>query len=232
MDAPPIRAVSFDAGGTLFAPWPSVGHVYAEVAREHGSPRLDPGQLNQRFRAAWGQRGDFRHTREQWSALVDRTFAGLVDPPPSRSFFPALYDRFAQPNAWRIFDDVRPTLRALRNRNVILAVISNWDDRLVPLLKALDLHAEFRAVVVSCQVGITKPDSGIFQSAANALGLPAHAILHVGDEAEADVQGARQAGFQSLLLDRGRRSVVGQCVASLAEVLIAVDESRRCTGAD
>src|SRR5580700_10426449 len=32
----PIRAVTFDVGGTLIEPWPSVGRVYAEVAARHG----------------------------------------------------------------------------------------------------------------------------------------------------------------------------------------------------
>jgi len=31
-----IRAISFDVGGTLIRPWPSVGHVYAEVAAQQG----------------------------------------------------------------------------------------------------------------------------------------------------------------------------------------------------
>jgi hypothetical protein len=31
-----IRAVTFDVGGTLIEPWPSVGRVYAEVAARHG----------------------------------------------------------------------------------------------------------------------------------------------------------------------------------------------------
>ena len=31
-----LEAVSLDAGGTLFQPWPSVGEVYADVASRHG----------------------------------------------------------------------------------------------------------------------------------------------------------------------------------------------------
>jgi hypothetical protein len=35
---PEIRAVSFDVGGTLIEPWPSVGRAYAEVAARHARP--------------------------------------------------------------------------------------------------------------------------------------------------------------------------------------------------
>ena len=31
-----VKAVTFDVGGTLIEPWPSVGHAYAEVAQRHG----------------------------------------------------------------------------------------------------------------------------------------------------------------------------------------------------
>jgi phosphoglycolate phosphatase-like HAD superfamily hydrolase len=48
----PIQAVTFDVGGTLIDPWPSVGHVYAAVAAEHGLTGVDPESLNVRFAAA------------------------------------------------------------------------------------------------------------------------------------------------------------------------------------
>ena len=41
-----IRAVTFDVGGTLIEPWPSVGHVYAEVAAQHGWAGLSIEALN------------------------------------------------------------------------------------------------------------------------------------------------------------------------------------------
>ena len=46
-----IKAVTFDAGGTLIKPWPSVGHVYAEAAAGHA--RIAPERLNERFAAVW-----------------------------------------------------------------------------------------------------------------------------------------------------------------------------------
>ena len=67
--ARPIRAVTFDVGGTLIQPWPSVGHVYAEVAALHGYRALDAEQLNRRFAAAWRQRTNFAYARADWAAL-------------------------------------------------------------------------------------------------------------------------------------------------------------------
>ncbi len=74
---PGIRAVTFDAGGTLIEVWPSVGQVYAEVATRHGVADLSPDLLNRRFAAAWRAAKDFSYSRADWAALVDATFRGL-----------------------------------------------------------------------------------------------------------------------------------------------------------
>ena len=137
-----IRAISFDVGGTLIKPWPSVGHVYAEVAAEYGWPGLSPEKLNEQFGLAWRRLKNFSHTRVEWAGLVNTTFRGVIAAPPSRAFFSALYQRFADADAWNIFDDVLPALEALAERGLKLAVTSNWDRRLIPLLRTLELDAK------------------------------------------------------------------------------------------
>jgi putative hydrolase of the HAD superfamily len=85
---------------------------------------------------------------------------------------------------------------------VRLAVISNWDERLEPLLKKLGLHSYFEAIVISCDVGFTKPSPVIYGHALRRLGLPPEAVLHVGDSAREDVEGARAAGMRAQLVNR------------------------------
>jgi putative hydrolase of the HAD superfamily len=194
-----LQAVTFDVGGTLIEPWPSVGHVYAEVAARFGV-RAEPELLNRGFHAAWRARRDFDYSRAAWYGLVRATFGAGVPLPPE--FFPAVYERFAEPDTWRVFDDVVPALDALAARGLRLAVISNWDERLEPLLRRLELHRRFEAVVVSCAVGATKPSPAIFAQALQRLGLPAGAVLHVGDGEREDWAGARGAGLAAVLLQR------------------------------
>src|SRR3954471_2264985 len=114
-----IKAVTFDVGGTLIEPWPSVGHVYAEVAANHELHSLSANELNTRFKAAWRARPDFRHSRNAWEELVTEVFRTPLPP----GFFSELYDRFADPDAWRIYEDVVPTLDLLASREIKLAVI-------------------------------------------------------------------------------------------------------------
>jgi putative hydrolase of the HAD superfamily len=198
----PIQAVTFDVGGTLLAPDPSVGAVYAAVAARHGAGRIDPALLEERFWQAWRDNQPFHHTRADWESLVDATFEGLVPSPPSRSFFGELYAEFGRAKSWRVFDDVLPTLESLAAQGLDLGIVSNWDERLRPLLRELRLDRYFNCLVISCEAGFAKPSPVIFEEALRQLGRPATAVLHVGDGLREDFAGATGAGLAALHLRR------------------------------
>jgi FMN phosphatase YigB (HAD superfamily) len=80
-----IQAITFDVGGTLMEPWPSVGHVYVKVAERHGVRGLQAEQLTERFASAWKARKDFNYSRTDWAEIVDATFHAQ-NPLPVRLF--------------------------------------------------------------------------------------------------------------------------------------------------
>jgi putative hydrolase of the HAD superfamily len=205
-----VRAITFDVGGTLIQPWPSVGHIYAGVAARHGLHNIRVAMLNRQFAHAWKNLRDFNYTRSEWHSLVNQTFKGLTQVPVSDSFFSDLYDRFAQADSWRIFDDVLPALQFLNSRGFKLGIISNWDERLRPLLHRLKLDIYFQAVVVSCEVGACKPSPIIFRLAAQKLDLKPSGILHIGDSPALDITSATAAGFRALLLSRDHGPAPGR----------------------
>ena len=55
----------------------------------------------------------------------------------------------------------------------------------------------FRCIVISEEVGLAKPDPGMFLLAVRGLGLEPGQVLCVGDSAAADIRGARRAGLAS-----------------------------------
>jgi len=200
-----VRAVTFDVGGTLIEPWPSVGGVYADVAGRLGTGSLDAGVLDARFRAAWraAHQGDgFDYSRSAWMELVRATFSGLTGRAAAPDLFEALWQRFTEPDAWRVFPDVEPCLEALAARGLRVAVVSNWDERLRPLLGRLGLAERFEFVVASAEIGAHKPSRGFLVPGADGLGWPRPARMHVGDSGREDLDGARSAGWQALLVDR------------------------------
>ena len=213
-----VRAVSFDVGGTLIAPWPSVGDVYARAAHACGI-QANPEILNRQFRAAWRRRRAFDHSRQAWRELVDQAFHGVCPTPIPATVFAAIFDDFGRASAWRIYPDVLATLSALQAHALDLALVSNWDQRLKPLLAELQLTAYFKVIVVSCEVGFTKPEAGIFGAAQAQLRLPAESILHLGDSFDEDVAGARQCGWQALHLQRDQQPQAPDSIASLDALL-------------
>ena len=132
--------------------------------------RANPEQLTERFGSAWQARREFDYSRAAWFELVRCTFN--PDAALPEEFFPAVYQRFAEPDAWRIADDALPAFDALATLGIRLAAISNWDERLLPLLERLQLRRHFETVAVSCEVGFAKPSPEIFRHALRKLGLP------------------------------------------------------------
>lgn len=102
----------------------------------------------------------------------------------------------------RPFPDALPTLDTLRLRGYRLGLCSNLAAPYVA--PASSVLADLVDVALwSCEVGMLKPDAALFAEAALRLGVAADRCLMVGDSLQADVLGARSAGFQSVHLLRG-----------------------------
>lgn len=203
-----------DAMGTLIGLRRSVGSTYAAFAAEHGViveaeainavfPRL--------FRAAPplafpGLEGEALLEAEQawWIELITASLkaCGYEEPLPA-ALGPALFEYFATAEPWQVYADVAEHLQRWRSAGLKLAVVSNFDQRLLRLLEHLELSPLLDAVVVSSQVGAAKPDPLPFQHALQQLGLPAEAVWHIGDSPE-DEAGAQAAGLRCLLIRRPR----------------------------
>ena len=114
----------------------------------------------------------------------------------------------AVPKEFTPFEDTKPALESLRERGYRLGVITNLRADLEPLIRRAGLEGAFDFSVTSAQAGMEKPHPPIFQEALRRAGVavpglaPAEA-LHVGDQVRSDVAGARAAGMQAALLDRG-----------------------------
>jgi len=95
------------------------------------------------------------------------------------------------------------TLTELRDRGYKLGLITNRDsvEGFHQVLDETGLWPYFDLVLASGEVGIQKPEPGIFHTALDRLGSQADEAFYVGDNYWADVVGARRAGLTPVLLD-------------------------------
>ena len=212
--------VLFDVGGTLVGPRQSFGEIYAGVLAKRGFVH-PAARFEEALRAQWEEMnrmipsGKDRYSHfpggesEFWLRVVEGTLGRVTDEPLpgdlSASVLDALRDAFRHREAWEVFDDVVPTLEALRAAGVRLGVVSNWDSRLPAVLERVELSAYFDTVTVSSLEGVEKPDPLIFRRALEVLGADAESSIHVGDVPEIDLDGARAAGLLGVLIDRNGR---------------------------
>jgi putative hydrolase of the HAD superfamily len=211
-----IRAIFFDAAGTLFYLTKTVGDHYAYVGREVGLD-LDAQQLEKAFHAAWKQmprRPAIDGPRENddkgwWRELVGHVFDQVA---PSLSeldrdnFFEIAYEHFAEPSVWKLYPEVSGVLQELTPQ-FQLAVISNFDGRLRLILRNLGISKYFAHVFISSELGADKPDPEIFRRALKVIHLGADKVLHVGDDPERDWKAATAAGLLVFRLDRPQNSL-------------------------
>ena len=211
-----IKAIFFDAVGTLFYLTKSVGDHYALVGREVGL-NLEAEKLDHAFIAAWekmprrqpiaGPRDD--DDKGWWRELVELIFAEVapaVNELDRDNFFEVAYEHFAEAGVWRLYSDVLEVLETIQAR-FQLAVVSNFDGRLRMILEHLGVSKFFSHIFVSSEIGADKPDPEIFRRAIGFMNLRADAVLHVGDDAERDWRAAEQAGLSVFRLDRQKNSL-------------------------
>ena len=211
-----IRAIFFDAAGTLFYLTKTVGDHYAYVGHEVGLD-LDAQQLERAFHSAWQQmprRPAIDGPRENddkgwWRELVRRVFdqvASSVSELDRVNFFEVAYEHFAEPGVWELYPEVPEVLEQLRPR-FRLAVVSNFDGRLRFILQHLGISSYFSYIFISSELGADKPDPEIFRRAVKVMHLDVNEVLHVGDDPERDWKAAKEAGLLVFQLDRPRNSL-------------------------
>ena len=215
------RFILFDAVGTLIHVRPSVAEIYLAVGSRFGT-RLTREQIRQRFAASLirlhdgGPTDEFRE-RERWRAIVADVLHDI--PHAGDRSFEELWEAFARPEQWSLFDDVAVVWSELQRRGLILGIASNFDLRLQPLCRTFPPLDSAAYCFVSSQIGFPKPHPEFYRSVERELNAKPAEILLVGDSIMHDVNGARSAGWHAVHLNR-RADVTGErSIASLTGLL-------------
>lgn len=213
-----IRAVLFDAVGTLIYPQPSAVDVYFEFGKAFGSqvtrdnvarrlrialqsPQRSgrPGALSTSSRVE-PYRTDELRERLRWRRIVASVFDDLRN--AAGELFESLWDHFAASESWRVFGDVVPAWQQLDRLGHLLGIASNFDERLFRISQAFEPLKSCEHFFCSSRIGYAKPSRRFFRTVEQILDLPSESILLVGDDWQCDVVAAAAAGWQSVHLDR------------------------------
>ena len=211
-----LKAIFFDAAGTLFHLPRGVGYHYALVGEEIGL-KLDSRHLDRAFNSAWSampRRAPIDGPRENddkdwWRQLVDLVLnevAPSLNELDRDNFFEIAYEHFTEAGVWELYPEVLEVLDRLFPR-FQLAVVSNFDGRLRMILEQLGVSKYFKHVFLSSELGADKPDPEIFRRALNLIQLQPNEVLHVGDDPERDWKAATTAGLAIFQLDRNKNSL-------------------------
>lgn len=220
-----IRVVVFDAVGTVIRPSPGAAESYFEVGRRHGS-QLQVAEIRRRFSAAFtreeerdrtaGYRTSEEREVERWRNIVASVLDDVRDP---ETCFRELFEHFATPAAWRCEVEVDVVLRELAARGYTLALASNYDWRLRPVVAGLAELEPLRTLIISSEVGWRKPAREFFAALCLSVGHEPEQILYVGDDRVNDFDGARAAGLHPLLLDPAAPSTAPDTIRHLRELV-------------
>ena len=226
-----IRAIFFDAAGTLIKPSRRVGESYALVAEKYGI-EVSPAAISERFRLSFDEAPPLAFPgataaniaaleRDWWKQLVWGIFEPWRPFERFEDFFAELFEYFARAESWALYPEVPETIADLKARGLIVDVISNFDSRLVKILEGLGAAHWFEEIFISSRVGYAKPSRQIFEAALKKYGLSPDNAVHVGDSETNDIRGAANAGVKGILIDRNCQDDAQHPsrVSSLKEIL-------------
>jgi HAD superfamily hydrolase (TIGR01549 family) len=203
----PIRAVLFDVDFTLAKPGPDLGpEGYQRLGARFGLT-LDPALYTEARLRAFDdleRHPELEHDEEIWVLFTERIIRGMGgNSERAHECAVEMTNAWEHAHNFELYEDVLPTLEALRAHDLKLALVSNTArdlDRFVAH------HGLVVDVVLSSRThGRVKPHGSIFRAVLERLDVRPVEAAMVGDTPEDDVDGARALGMSAFLLDRERR---------------------------
>ena len=215
----PVRAVTFDADDTLWDFTTVAGEaskVVVDRLRERHPHEVDVDDLVATHRGVVAESPPGSSHVENRRQAIRRFVTEQVgdDTALADELIEVYFEH--RHRAVRLFDDVVPMLDALGS-DLTLGVVTNGNTR----WRESPIAERFSFWLAADQIGVRKPDPRVFRMAAAAAGCHPRDLVHVGDEPDPDVLGARRAGARGVWLNRrGKTTTVGADgeIASLKEL--------------
>ncbi|MEZ5647312.1 MAG: HAD family hydrolase [Burkholderiaceae bacterium] len=207
LDLSRVQAITLDLDDTLWPIWPTIARAEVRMLAwlEAHAPQTAalcrlPGRMKAAREHLGRERPDLAH---DLSALRRETIRHLLvqagdDPALSTGAFEVFFDERQRVD---LFEDALPALAWLSERFPVVALSNGNAD-----LDRVGIAQHFRSAISARGFGVGKPDPRIFHAAADAAGVAATAVLHIGDDMHLDAVGALGAGMQAAWINRDGRA--------------------------
>ncbi|MSQ70582.1 MAG: HAD family hydrolase [Betaproteobacteria bacterium] len=227
MPAIAILAITIDLDDTLWPIGPAI--VRAEqrthdwllenvpsVAANWPIPRLKELRMSL-YQSRVELRHDFRHLRRL--ALRHAFGECGIDADSAAASIEASLDVFMRArNDVEPYPEVVACLERLSQRYRLASLTNGNAD-----LAVIGLDHLFHTQVSAHVHGTSKPDPALFHLACRALDCAPHEVVHVGDDTELDVRGARKAGLHAVWINRDGKSWPGEDVPVTVSNLLELE---------
>jgi putative hydrolase of the HAD superfamily len=203
LDLTIIKAISLDLDDTLWPVWPAIERAEAALDAWLGRHAPMTAAMFANPTARHDVREQIVRTRPELKHNLSAIRREAIRLALYRSKEnPLLADDafevfFAARHEVTLYDDALLALEFLSARYPVVALSNGNAD-----IQRIGLGKYFRASISAQEFGLGKPDPRIFHAAAGAVDVPAHNVLHVGDDATLDVLGALNAGMQTAWVNR------------------------------
>lgn len=209
------RLVTFDVTGTLLMT--KLEKHYSEIGSQHGL-LVEPKKLARSFKSNFTQFSKEhpiygKHTglgwENWWRTIVHNVFRdqhASVSKNQLDKVADSLIRCYGTSRCWHKYPGVIDLLDYLQKKDVILGVISNFDEQLESILKDTQIHQYFTFVLTSYDLGVEKPSLQIFKEALRLVKhlreeeISPQEAMHIGDRLDNDYFGAKNAGWNALLI--------------------------------
>ena len=226
-----IKAVFFDFYNTLATHHPPREEAWVNACREFGI-NLDAKTLFNSLPAAdmhWRDEDsrspiDKRSTEEKIDFYAEYATRILHDAgvEVSREIALQMLAKLREYKwEFKVYDDSLPILEELKNRGLIIGLVSNVVKDMEPTYTELGIQPYLDFKVTSSEVGYDNPRPEIFEAALKKAQVKPEESIFVGDRYHLDIVGARGVGIKGVLIDRNNYSPeVTDCprILSLTEI--------------
>lgn len=210
-----IKVIFFDAAGTLFHVKGSVADIYLRHAEKFGVQRTPEllASVKTAFARAFADapppvfavsdpKGIKQCERLWWFDVVHNVWYRVGMFERFDEYFEEVFEAFGGPSYWTLYPETVGVLKGLKEQGYEIGIISNFDSRLFNVLRGLGMADLFDTVTISSLAHAAKPAPKIFQAALDKHAMDPEDAVHVGDSRRDDVEGARKAGLQAVLIER------------------------------